>query len=707
MKSFAFILFSAWMTCMPFPLPSQEDQAERLYQEGIFQMEAMGNFAAAIELFEKLVSDFPENQLLASRALLMAGRCYEKLGREEAEKAYTRILEEYGDQQEVVSEARARLLALTDPARPAEHTGMLTRKLWQGSYGCSQLYLSEDGRKIVFIDYDANYELVIYDLETGETRPLTEDKVPGTMVFPILSPDGKWVAYSSFGESQKWGLNVLGVESGGERLILEEDEFWFTKGMKWSPDGRAIALFIVDINNQTLFGLYDLGDESFSLLLTYDEHFDPLNVSFSPDGRYLAFDHFDDTDLNWRYIYTVDLESGALNELVRHPSENFAYGWTADGEKLVFISDRTGVNAIWMLAVEDGRAAGTPELLKTDISQAMLPVSLSGSGSLYYKLESGARDVYTATFDPEATEPFGLPEKISLQFQGLNRTAVWSGDGRFIAYTASRKQKQVSLSNAVIILDTKTGREQATVPNVQQLDYVKWSPSGHSLVVHAVHVSGELRQNLLLVLDSMTGEFTDTIKGQYTEYFTDSFWLPDGKTICFLRRDYIDFDQVDFVCRNMETGEETLLFDPLESSKNLGDASPSFRLIGSSDSDKLVFSRRSAIEGQSALYLMDLNHYISEPTRLLTINAPAFINRPLSFEGDQVLFFVGSLDENNFWYDLELWSIDIVSKETNKVAAIPEGFYNLSLHPDGKTALFNMGPRMGACEIWVIENLLP
>ena len=693
---------------MPVPLPSQEDQAERLYQEGVFQMEAMGNFAAAIELFEKLVSDYPENHLLASRALLMAGRCYEKLGREEAEKAYKRILEEYGDQQEVVSEARARLLALTDPARPAEHTGMLTRKLWQGTLGCYNLSLSKDARDVVFIDIAGSGQLVLHTLATGKTRQLTKGKVPGSMLFPILSPDGKWIAYSFLGKSQMWGLKLLSVERGEDRLIFEEDEFWFIKGLKWSPDGQAIVLLIVDDNNQSLLGLYDLGDDRLSLLQSFDEYFDPFNVSFSPDGRYLAFDHYEDTDLNWRCIYTVDLESGALNELVRHPSENFAFGWTADGKKLVFVSDRTGVNAIWILAVEDGQAAGAPELLKTEISQAMLPVRLSRSGSLFYKLESGARDVYTATFDPGATEPFGLPEKISWQFQGQNRAAAWSGDGRFIAYTASRKQKQISFSNAVIIHDTKTGSEQTYILDVQQLlDNIRWSPCGQSVVVHALHMADRQRYYSLFTLDATTGEVTETLKGGPTGFFTSPTWSPDGKTMFYFRGDYNDVSDVDLIGKNMNTGDETLLLSPMKSSKGLGEGFPVFGQICANEKNMLAFTRRSFAEGRSNLLLMDLNYETPEPVLLLTMNAPDVIEKILSFEGGQILFVKSLLEEENIGREPELWSIDIASKETTRIAAIPEGFYNLSMRPDGNAVLFNIGQRMSECEIWVIENLLP
>jgi outer membrane protein assembly factor BamD (BamD/ComL family) len=63
----------ALITCTLKTSQAQNDAAQRLFQEDIFQMEAMGDFTAAIEIFEKLVSEYPGNKPLASRSLLMAG----------------------------------------------------------------------------------------------------------------------------------------------------------------------------------------------------------------------------------------------------------------------------------------------------------------------------------------------------------------------------------------------------------------------------------------------------------------------------------------------------------------------------------------------------------------------------------------------------------------------------------------------------------
>ena len=710
MNNFPTMFITALMICMLTPLQAQNDEAQRLYQEGIFQMEAMGNFAAAIERFEKLVSDYPGNKSLAARALLMAGRCHEKLGQEEAEKAYNRILEEYGDQREIVSEARARLMALSDRLMHTLHTGMITRRVWSGPDNCDSTgHLSPDEKYIAFTDMSTG-DLGLLDLATGESRPLTNNWMQSepfeTALFPVFAPDGNSIAYAWINEKPSYELRMIDLNSGKVHILLEGNGFNYLQVFGWSPDGEVFALRI-DNHEEIHFCLYSVEDDTLSILKSFDEDFFPTNVAFSPDGKFIAYDHYAGKAQDWLSIYTIDIENKEQYEVVSHPSENIVCGWTPDGTNLVFISDRTGINTIWSVPVEGGKVAGAPEILKTDISQAITPIRLTAHGSFYYALYVGGRDVFTADINWEETEPFGPPEKISFQYQGSNRTAAWSNDGSYIAYTASRKQKHPYFSNAVIIHNVETGHERSIILDVRMIfDFIRWSPDNQSIVIGAVYFRDRQQRQALLILNSTSGEVTDTIEGGIYDFFPDSAWTRDGKYKYFFRGNYLDLRYV-LVKRNMETGEETDLFEPWIPMDGSNAGYIPLRLVYSSDNEMLAFSGRSSVEQRSELFLLDLRENDPQPRTLLTLNHPELIKRTFSFAGDQVLFIQGRLDENNIQRDLELWSVNIYSGERQKIVSIPEGFIRFSLHPDGKTALFNMGPRLSRCEIWAIDNLLP
>lgn len=91
---------------------AQQNKAEKLYQQGIYEMEGKGDYAKAIESFNRVLTQFPREKVTGAKALLNIGRCYEKLGKNEAQKAYERIIREFKDQTQVVAEARMRLAVL-------------------------------------------------------------------------------------------------------------------------------------------------------------------------------------------------------------------------------------------------------------------------------------------------------------------------------------------------------------------------------------------------------------------------------------------------------------------------------------------------------------------------------------------------------------------------------------------------------------------
>ncbi len=90
------------------PVFAQQD-AEQLFQSGVYKENVEGDLESAIEIFEGIVKDFPQNRSVAARALLHLGSSYQKLGSQKAEDTYQRLINDFSDQQIAVSEARMRL----------------------------------------------------------------------------------------------------------------------------------------------------------------------------------------------------------------------------------------------------------------------------------------------------------------------------------------------------------------------------------------------------------------------------------------------------------------------------------------------------------------------------------------------------------------------------------------------------------------------
>jgi len=102
MKPRLFLIFVMIFSILAFLSGNIQQTAEQLYQSGIYKEEVEGDLEKAIVIYEQILKDFLENKTIAAKALYHIGLCYEKLGNQEAQKAYQRLIDEYpGQIQEV------------------------------------------------------------------------------------------------------------------------------------------------------------------------------------------------------------------------------------------------------------------------------------------------------------------------------------------------------------------------------------------------------------------------------------------------------------------------------------------------------------------------------------------------------------------------------------------------------------------------------
>ena len=56
-----------------------QQSAEEFYQAALLKKEAEGDLNGAIQLFQKVITTYPENTAIAAKAQLQVGLCYKKL----------------------------------------------------------------------------------------------------------------------------------------------------------------------------------------------------------------------------------------------------------------------------------------------------------------------------------------------------------------------------------------------------------------------------------------------------------------------------------------------------------------------------------------------------------------------------------------------------------------------------------------------------
>ena len=110
-KIFALLIASMVITAL-VSSGSIQQSANQLYQSGIYKEDVEGKLEEAIAIYQQIIEKFPNDGPVAAKAWFHMGQCYEKLGNQEAQKAYQQVLSNYSDQKEIASQARARLAAL-------------------------------------------------------------------------------------------------------------------------------------------------------------------------------------------------------------------------------------------------------------------------------------------------------------------------------------------------------------------------------------------------------------------------------------------------------------------------------------------------------------------------------------------------------------------------------------------------------------------
>ena len=109
---FIFLLLIAALFFITNTSLSQQT-AGQLFEKALYMEEATGELKKAIEVYQTIVNKFRDNRPVAAMAQLHIGICYEKLGKQAAIKAYMKVIREFADQEEVVTEARIRLSSIT------------------------------------------------------------------------------------------------------------------------------------------------------------------------------------------------------------------------------------------------------------------------------------------------------------------------------------------------------------------------------------------------------------------------------------------------------------------------------------------------------------------------------------------------------------------------------------------------------------------
>jgi Tol biopolymer transport system component len=346
----------------------QQETASGLFEKAVYLEETKGDLQQAIEIYGRIIERFADNQPVAAKALYRMGLCHEKMGSQEAQKAYRSLIDRYPGQKEEVALARARLAELSAGVLSAARKPSF-RQMRIPTRITPYMNFSPDGGKIA---YSAPPECRLWTMSStsklgpefpGEPVALDTGELAVEYSGHAWSGDGKWIAFTATGgeEVQKRGypgIYIIPSQGGKPRKIHEDRRGlrFVNYRMSLSPDGKILAFSAIDgeKKEQHIFTMPVDGEGP--KLLAEMQAREPV---FSPDGRMIAF--VEDSELGARggSLYVVSAK-GSPPKLAAKAGMATSPVWSPGSDMIAYIDWRDKAARIHVVPVgKDGKAEPT------------------------------------------------------------------------------------------------------------------------------------------------------------------------------------------------------------------------------------------------------------------------------------------------------------------------------------------------------------
>ncbi len=685
-------------------IAQKDDRAEVLMQAANQKQLVEGQLEEAIQLYKNILANYGTNRPVAAKALVEMGQCYEKLGKAEARKAYERVLRDYSDQPDMVTEARARLAALAQPANSGDSSMMVARRVWADPGADIGGSPSPDGRYLSFVDWATGGDLAIRDMRTGTNQRVTNKGAESNEWADegsVFSPDGRQLAYTWYDKELALNLRVVGLDGSAPRVLYKSQDMYYVEPFDWSPDRKNILAVLTGKDYTNQIAWVSVADGSTRILRTLPWRGPGLEVgvSLSPDGRYIAYNFAPNEDSDNAEIFLLAADGSKEIPLVQEAADNISPRWAPDGKHLLFLSDRTGTYGLWAIRVEDGKRVGPAELVKSDIGRAE-PMHFTHAGSFYYGVNTGTFDVYVATLDPATWKLAAAPKKVVGHFVGVNSAPDWSSDDKYLVYTSQRKGLWPLWGpRRILIRSVETGeeRELPTILDTYPWSHLRWSPDGRSLLF-AGH--DERGREGVYVIDAQTGKTTQVIRAEPEEETQQAEWSPDGSQI-FYQSNKIKDSRI--LSHNLKTGQDRELYRGSFGDVKTGEVT-NFALSRDGSQLALLFKNKAT----RSVGLKVLSAAGGEPHELLQLPGEGGFSGELEWspDGREILFGREGQGAASQKHVTEFWHIPADGGKPEMTGLAMEGLRDLRFDRDGRRIAFSASTGLGS-EVWVIENVLP
>ena len=663
----------AMLLVLGVPARPQAATPETQMGAALHEERVTGNLQAAIQGFRKVLTTKGVSRSLAAQAQYHIGLCYEKLGNQEARKAFESVVRNYGDQKDLAAQARSRLAAMSGPS----DGGVRTRLLWDNAldvWGRA----SADGRYFSFVDW-SSCDLAVRDLATGQNRKLTDiggcTKAQAEVEGSAVSRDAKRVAYAflRYKEAQKgdglYDLMVIGMDGKNAKVLMHGGGLSYVEPYSWSVDNKWIAAgatFGDPVTRRSALMIVS-PDTGEARRLDVRENQMPYNATISRDGRWVVYSTGRREESPTLIIR--GLAEPSSEEVLQNNA--FMMGWTPDGAGIIFSRDRGEAHDLYVLPVTNGKAVGRATQVHTSANVRQMPAGVTAQGALLYGTHNRRADAEVLPWSGEGfaagIPTLSIPATVGVQWHLGTGAVQFSYDGRRLF--------AITPANTIAIREMPSGGARTIAPQLKAWSGVRWAHDGASLLVLGTGVDGKLG---VYRIDDTTGQATILTQLQGpVRAFTPS---RDGKTIYYGTPSKAQ-------ARDLATGTDKTLYESAAVGQyDLRVSHDGTRLAIRNGNIAVVDLRTGQVREiyhtpeQSAIGIWAMD-WSADDRQLHTVVRPGF-----------------GLEK------MESWIFPVDGGEPKRIA-IPKEMRGISFSPDGKhVATSRVTQRF---QLWALENFLP
>ncbi len=372
-------------------------------------------------------------------------------------------------------------------------------------------------------------ELFVRDLSRGEVRRLTttasDDESAASDNWCVCTFESGshqiayawWVKPPGTNRRDAWHLELrildVDVAVPAPRTIYSAAPGTFVEPFAWQRGG-ALAVRIWDQQTDSVrIAMMPTDGTRPTVLAAGTASRLPGPLTLSPDGRYLAAAIREDTtaDLD---ILLFDLRDDHRSMLVSGSGNDVPAAWTPQGDSLLFVSDRGGNSAVWVVGAALAPRTEPRKLVSGFASDQTL--GMTADGRLYYmkrQLRPGAIriDSVVRRGGSIALHPI---DSDSRPFDAWEANLTWSHAGTRLAYVIGTQ------SRWLVVRTPASHFEHTYRLPLSEIGSLRWCPNDSLLVVSGPDLEGAAA---LFVVVPETGQRTRLpVSGDFRGWSSES-----------------------------------------------------------------------------------------------------------------------------------------------------------------------------------------